>query len=583
MEPIYLEPDEEITSVIDKLTAAGGGKVAIVVPKNSTLFQSLVNLKLLAKQAKESNKVVTLITGNKVGQRLASQVGIESYANLGTVKAAPLPESTATTVPASVAEETLTDGTPVHRYIPPKTGEAEPADAPETVPEPTPEESAEPPTPVEAEPVPTSDLPPEPSAPITPKTEGASDDLPPIVSRVGRPKREFHFEIPWKSVIAAAILLLLAFGVTYVLLPKATVTVTLPATAVSAAVTLEARTVSDGGDKTLVGNLLTVEKSLTKQITATGKKDIGTKATGTLAFKNCEDTNSYLVQAGRQIRTSDLSKVFLANSSVTIPPGSFSAGGTVCNSTSVNISVTAEHPGEAYNVTSNGFVITGMSTRISGSGTTSGGSTKQVTVLSQEDVDKAFAELEKQATEESTTELKAKAESQTLLDGSLIQTVKERQADKNVGDQVDTATARYALELAVIVFDGQVAEEHLTSALNAQLEEGQRLEMPTETPARLSFKSYSDDKSVMSFEVSGSGYGVPDVGKDELAKAVRHKSKAAAADELKNKYGAEEVLVDIRPSWWFGRLPILSQAISVEYGFSESLEPLGTEAEPAAE
>jgi hypothetical protein len=585
MEPIYLEPDIEITSVIDALSTASGGKVAIVVPKNSTLFQSLVNLKLLAKQAKESNKEVVLITGNKVGQRLASQVGIEAYATLGTIKSPPAEPPPQVETP-KVEDETLPDGTPIHRYVPPNVASGAPVAPSAPLPEEPPAsvQAAEPivaaPSPVEpvpATPEERDELKPE-TVPEEVKQEARPTNLPPtteelpaIVSRFTASEPRPSFRLPWKSLAASALLLLLAFAFVYFLLPKATVTVTLPAHPVTAAVALEAKTLGDGAESTIAGNLLLVEKSLSKQITATGKQDIGTKATGSIPFRNCEDTNAHPVPAGSKI--SAAGKTFVTNSAATVPAGSFSGGGSVCNSSAVNIGLTAAEAGAAHNLSNTTFTINGLSSRISGTGSTTGGTTKQVTVLSQEDVDTALAELEKQATEEGTAELRAKAESQTVLADSLIETVKERQADKSVGTQTESATVKLVSEFAVIVFNEAAAVAKLTAALEKQLEEGQRLEIPEETGPILTFKEYSADKTVLSLEVTGSGYGVPDVGKREIARSIRHKSKSEAERQLKSAYGAEEVGIDISPSWWFARLPILGQAISVEYGFQEKLEP----------
>jgi len=59
---IYIEPDEEITSVIDKLTSAASAQVILVVPKEATILQGLVNLKLLKMEAKKLSKEIAIVT-----------------------------------------------------------------------------------------------------------------------------------------------------------------------------------------------------------------------------------------------------------------------------------------------------------------------------------------------------------------------------------------------------------------------------------------------------------------------------------------------------------------------------------------
>ncbi len=583
MEQIFLEPNEEITSVIDKLAGASGGKVALVLPKNSTLFQSLVNLKLLAKQAKELNREVVLITGNKVGQRLATQVGIETYATLGNVRgtANVPPQTTASPSPVAsppVTPETLPDGTPIRRYVPSSGQTLQAVVEPEPIPTATEAESVKIETPTDTVPIvdvgalaahETFEVSHEEAStpPVKTSPEPAPIELPTIISRGPVQRREFHFELPWKSLVAAGVLILIAFGITYVMLPKATVTVTLPAKAVSEELLLAVRAVTEADDKTVPGNLLSVDKSLTKPIAATGKKDIGTKAGGTISFKNCEDTQSRSVAAGSKVTAS--AKTFTTNAALTIPAGSFSAGGTVCSSTAVNVAVTAETAGEAHNISNGTFTISGQSSRISGTGSTTGGTTKQVTVLTQEDIDKGLADLDAQASTEATTELTAKAEGQTIIEGSVTLTPKTRSSDKKVGEQVDAATVTLVTTASTLVFDKTLAEAKVRESLTGKIDDGQRLEIPADQPITIIFKEFSADKSVMTITAAGKGFGVPDISKGELAKAVKHFSRAKAEQRLKDDFQATEVRIDLSPSWWMDRLPFLASAITVEYGFSE--------------
>src|SRR3990167_6552833 len=78
-EVIYLESDEEITSVIDKLKGSKAPRVALVVPRGATLLQSVVNLKLLSKEAAILAKEISLVTSDKIGRNLAAQVGLTVY------------------------------------------------------------------------------------------------------------------------------------------------------------------------------------------------------------------------------------------------------------------------------------------------------------------------------------------------------------------------------------------------------------------------------------------------------------------------------------------------------------------------
>lgn len=567
MKPIYLEPDEEITSVIDKLSNIVGDKIAVVVPKNSTMFQSLVNLKLLARQAKKLGKTIVIISTNKVGARLAQEVGLESYASLGAVSSTPAPVVSATPTKPSLPY-TLPDGTPVHRYSPDAVEgvameTAGSVEEPEEV-EPTPVEEPDPEV-VDSKQA-EVEAPEEQERPVQSPASSEPPALPPIISRGIKTSSDSHFVFPWKSATVASAMLLIAVVITFLFLPKATVTLTFPANLLSETFSLAAKTSATASDGVISGNLLTVEKTGTKDITATGKKDIGTKASGTMAVKNCEDTNSHTLAAGTKATAS--SKVFLTASTVTIPAGQFSGGGTVCNSSSVSVTVTASDAGEAYNLSNATFTLAGLPSRISGTGSTTGGTTKQITVLSQDDLDKGYSDLKTQLTQDGTSELKDKANSQTVIDAAIKQAVIEQKVDKEVGAQTDNATASITLDLFTIAFDQAAIDSAAKDHLSQKLEANQQLIIPSDKKPTLVFKDISDDKTVMDFDVNASGFAAPSIDKTTVAKSVRNKSVSSAESMLKTQYQAQEVRVEIIPGWWLKRLPILSQAISVEYGFN---------------
>src|SRR6267154_590890 len=80
---LYLEADEDITSAIDKLTKSSGTSVQIVVPKRSTMLQSIINLKLLKKAAEKGGKELVLVTNDRIASDLAGRVGLAVAPSIG--------------------------------------------------------------------------------------------------------------------------------------------------------------------------------------------------------------------------------------------------------------------------------------------------------------------------------------------------------------------------------------------------------------------------------------------------------------------------------------------------------------------
>jgi len=72
----YIDIDEEITSIVDRLRKARAKEVIVVVPKRALLVQSIVNLKLLKKESDKLGKQLSIVTQDKLGKMLIEKVGI---------------------------------------------------------------------------------------------------------------------------------------------------------------------------------------------------------------------------------------------------------------------------------------------------------------------------------------------------------------------------------------------------------------------------------------------------------------------------------------------------------------------------
>src|SRR5579884_323732 len=73
---IYVDIDDEITGVIDKVKNSSNKVVALVLPKRASVFQSIVHMKLLKRAADSSNKNLVLITAEAGLLPLAGAAGI---------------------------------------------------------------------------------------------------------------------------------------------------------------------------------------------------------------------------------------------------------------------------------------------------------------------------------------------------------------------------------------------------------------------------------------------------------------------------------------------------------------------------
>src|SRR3954465_8126538 len=105
---IYVDIDDEITSIIDKVENAEQKVVALVLPKRAASLQSIVNMKLLARSAKTAGKNPVLITSEAALLPLAGAAGLHVAKNLQSkpeVPEAPSGVSAPAAADVPVAEE----------------------------------------------------------------------------------------------------------------------------------------------------------------------------------------------------------------------------------------------------------------------------------------------------------------------------------------------------------------------------------------------------------------------------------------------------------------------------------------------
>ena len=197
------------------------------------------------------------------------------------------------------------------------------------------------------------------------------------------------------GIIALIVFLILAITV----LPKATITLKTSSEPVSANFNLQASDKNPAVDsqKGLIpAKLESSDQTGSQQVTATGQQNNGDKATGTMAFYNCnkDDTLSgtnHTVPAGTGVSANGLN--FITTETATVAPSHFN-GNTCKNDVPSNsVNVTAQAAGAKYNLDSTSYSVAGFST-ISGSGSKmTGGTDNIVTVLTQSDVDGAKQKL----------------------------------------------------------------------------------------------------------------------------------------------------------------------------------------------
>ncbi len=76
---IFIQIDDEITSIFDRIEKLAYKDIYLVIPKRAVLFQSVVNLKILKQKMDDLGKTLFIITDDTNGMKLAHQAEIKVF------------------------------------------------------------------------------------------------------------------------------------------------------------------------------------------------------------------------------------------------------------------------------------------------------------------------------------------------------------------------------------------------------------------------------------------------------------------------------------------------------------------------
>jgi len=541
---IYLEVDEEITSVIERIKSCKGTKLGVVVPRGAMVLQSVVNLKLIEREAGKAKKKVALITSDKVGRSLALQVGVPVFDDAKQAEVAE-PEARIAKAPVSQdvieinmsdEEENLPEGVNVHYYD----GQ-----------------------PIKGEPV---------SKPAnkpvkTEKANFASHRVSPSVTpksipEVSKKRRKI-------KIIASVIAIFIATVGLWVWFLRADVAVTVPADAYEASgdVTIDSTLIaSDIEAGKVKGDSIETQDEFSKEVSATGIKKTGEKAKGTLSFHNSAGVDQNLVAQASV--SSDDGKIFTLNSAITVPKATLDAGGGKVQGRADG-AVTAQESGTDYNMSSStSYSISGNSF-VSATGETSGGTSKEVKVVSASDIEQAKDQLIADAPKTMKDKLTKLASGKYVLDSAIDYSAQDFSADKKVGDEATKFKVKTKVTAKTIVFAQDDLRQAVAKVAQKKVPEGKSMLISDTDTIQPELKSMDIAKKEMVVSAKLLTHIGQAINTQGLAGKLRFKSVKGARAEVASQTGLNEdaVSIAIRPNLYWLRMPVLQKNISIKFNY----------------
>lgn len=510
---IYVDIEDDITSVIEKVKKAEKPIVALVPPKRIGVLQSVVNLKLLQRAATSANKRVVLITNDQALMGLAAANAIPVAKNLQS-----RPELLSQTTITENEEEVINgEDLPV--------GELEKtADGP-----------------LELTGFPVAHEP----GVLTSKTPVA------MTAAARAPKKGAGARIPNFDMFRKKLFIFGGLGVFLVAFlvwaiffaGNATVAIQAKTNIVNINKPLQLRTDAklDAAQGIAPAILKETKKTSSADFTATGKKDVGEKAKGTVEFStNSINKLGTTIPAGTALAsTSGL--VFVTDSAVTL---------TLANASGAPTGVTAAGSGTKYNGATGS--VSGAPDGINGKFTapSAAGTDKTITVVSQSDVEKAAEELGAEDSNKVKSELKKQFDKDVLpIDESFLVEPGDPISSPEVGTEATTAKltseTKYQL-VGVSRGDLKLIYDNFSKTQIAAETNQKIYESGDETTKFTEYKKTDDGYSVRAQATAKVG---PNIDAKALATKLTGKRSGEIQQQIETIQGVENVTVTLSPFW----------------------------------
>ncbi len=254
---------------------------------------------------------------------------------------------------------------------------------------------------------------------------------------------------------------------------------------------------------------------------ATGTKDIGTPSKGTVTVFNSSTNSSRTIDAGTIITSSNDLK-FTLDKSVTVASasGDFFSGTTPGKA---NVNVTAADIGTNFNLPSNTKFSFAADSSIAAKNDNpfSGGTKKNITVVSKDDIAKLESDLAKSLEQKAKDDIGKKTSgNMILLPVFISETLSNKSLDKNAGDEASKVTLKADVNYKSIVYSKSdlvsFAKDILKPSDNLVLDEGR---ISTDVK---NIKVKSDNEVGTTLGISG--FLVPKIDQSSLAKKISGKN-----------------------------------------------------------
>lgn len=528
---IYVDVEDDITAIIDKVKSSQARIVALVPPKRIGVLQSAVNLRLLNRAAESSDKRLVLISNSEQLQALAATVKIPVAKNLQTKPEVPVIPELDSLDDEMIDGANLPVGELARTVSRPDGAEVETTAA---------------------------------TTPVAASTQSA-----PTKAAAGKKVKVPNFNSFRKKLLLFGSLgvLLIGFFVWAVwFAPRATIVIA--ARTVDVPVSLRA-TLSSGQATDFDAQILKVDVKETSRETsvefeATGEEDRGSKASGQINISiSCSAVTSSppVIPAGTEVSSGG--KVFITQSSISVSSTAFNPCRFVGSG-----SVVAAENGESHNLPNGAaYSVKGYSGVTATGSAMTGGVSNIVKIVTAADMQTAREKLVEQNTDAVKDQLKESfGDNAKVIDSSFVVTPEEPQASAEVGEEAPDGKAKLTSRVHYRIGGIQEAEleKFLKAAIESRLNDDDNQKVYETGIDEVRLADFRTGEGGDSIAVSTNGRIGPDIDEDSIKEQSKNRRYGEVQSSLESRDGISSVDVEFWP-FWVRTVPGDVDKISLEF------------------
>jgi hypothetical protein len=371
-------------------------------------------------------------------------------------------------------------------------------------------------------------------------------------------------------IISGVVIFIAALLLCYFFFLKATVTLIIDPEITTQEKEVLFSTIKDtnSSENIIKGEFVSVSEEGSASTPATGKKNVGTNAKGSVTIFNRSKSSKTLTS--KTEITSPNGLVFTLDNSVTLASASSSVDSnfneTIKPSTS-NVNITANQLGKESNLPSGTkFTIASFDTAdlvAKNDNPFSGGSKKEVTVASKTDTDKLAENLLKQLEGKAREDLQSKLSASTiLLPNFITETLTEESYNVKIGDEASKLTLDGTVEYQGLTYNKDDLIE-FSKSFSKDIPSNQTIDYKNIKATALDIKQKNDDEIEAKLNIKT--LLLPKLDENNLTKEIKNKSFTFTEDALYKLPNVANVEIKLSPNIPFlpKKLPLMEKNIKI--------------------